>query len=106
MNTFTVVGADDDVAEGGAVLEDEDGVFVAALGLLVAGRRLAVPLDHAAVELSASRDSLDGGKVGRLGRRGELSLQVRVGLPGDERGRDERGEDGELHCVCWSECEK
>jgi hypothetical protein len=37
MDTLAVVGADDDVAEGGVVLEDEDGVLFAAFDLLVAG---------------------------------------------------------------------
>jgi hypothetical protein len=37
VNAFAVVGSDDDVGEGGAVLEEEDGVGIAAFGLVVAG---------------------------------------------------------------------
>lgn len=61
---LAVVGTDDDVGEGCAVLEDEDGVFFAAFGLVGAGRGGAVPLFHAAVEGLAGGDGADCGEVG------------------------------------------
>jgi hypothetical protein len=37
VDALAVVGADDGVGEGGAGFEEEDGVGVAAFGLVVAG---------------------------------------------------------------------
>lgn len=95
MDALAVVRANDDVAQRGAILEDEDGILVTAFGLLVAGRRLAVPLGHLAIKLLARGDGPDGRQVGGAGGRGELGLQVGVGLRGREsRGEEERQETG------------
>jgi len=79
VHALAVVRADDDVAERGAGLEDEDGVGVAALGLVVAGRGAAVPLVHGPVEGGARGDGLDGCQGGGAGGFREGGLQVGVG---------------------------
>lgn len=94
VDTFAVVGANDDVAEGGAVFEDEDGILLAALGLLVAGRGLAVPLDHLAIEALAGCNGADGRQSGGAGGSGELGLQVGV-LGRGEAGRQDKSENRE-----------
>lgn len=38
VDALAVVGADDNVGEGGAILEDEDSVAITTFGLIVAGR--------------------------------------------------------------------
>lgn len=54
VNTLNLIGANDDVLEGGSVLKDEDGILVAALLLTSALHTTAVGL-HATV-----KGSLDG----------------------------------------------
>jgi hypothetical protein len=60
MNALDLVLADDGVLERRAVLEDEDGVAVAAFGLARAG-------DAAAVGLEAAVEGFSGGDGLRLG---------------------------------------
>lgn len=106
MDTLDLVLADDGVLEGGAVLEDEDGVGVAALGL-------AGTLDTTAVGLHATVKGAGDG-LGRLvgdaalgrgdGQGGALleleevvgGLSGRAGGDGGHEGED-GGNDGQLH---------
>jgi len=92
VDALAVVGADDDVAQGGAVLEDEDGVLLASLGLVVAGRRVAVPLHVVAVKGLAGRDRLGRSEVSGGGGRGEGGPELGVGLG---RSQSHGGEDDE-----------
>lgn len=57
---FAVVRAYDGVGQSGAVLQEEYGICVAALGLLVACRNAPIPLLHAAIERFTGCDGLDG----------------------------------------------
>lgn len=79
VDTLAVVGPNDDIAQHGPVLQEEHGVGVAALSLLVARRRAAVPLLQASVEALAGGDGLDGSQGGGAGRGRESGLQVGVG---------------------------
>lgn len=95
MHALGLVLADDDVLERGARLEQEDGVGVAALGLLVAGARAAVVLGPAAVKGGAGGDH-DHGRVGLgRGRRGQAALVAQtcegMGHGGEERAQAEQG---------------
>ena len=56
MNALAVVGADNDIAEGGALLENEDSVLFTSLGLVLTGRRAAIPLNHSTIECLACSD--------------------------------------------------
>lgn len=67
MDALAVVGADDDVAERRAGLEDEDRISIATLGLAVACRGATVPLVQAAIECGTGRNGLHGGKGGGAG---------------------------------------
>lgn len=94
VDALDLVGADDGVLEGGAVLELEDGVGVAALGLPRA-------LDAAAVRLHAAVEGLVGGDRLHLavryaalgGRDGEGGTLVERGGRGEDAGG--RAEEGE-----------
>lgn len=79
VDTLTIVGPNDDIAQHGPVLEEEHGVGVAALSLVIAGRGAAVPLLQASVEARAGGDSLDGSQGGGARRGRERGLQVGVG---------------------------
>ena len=89
VDTLDLVGTDDDVLEGGTVLELEDGVLVAALSLTSA-------LDTTAVGLEATVEgALDdlGGLVGD-GALGSGNVEAEAAL-NDLRSRGSRGADGE-----------
>lgn len=96
VDALALVGADDDVADGGAVLEDEDSVLLAALALAGAGDA-AVVADPAGVEGLAGLDALglrEGPGVDGLG---DAALVAEAG-----HGRGHGGEEGEdlggMHC--------
>lgn len=110
VDTLDLVGADDDVAQRAALLDLEDGVRVAALGL--AGAVDAAVVDeHASVEGLAGGDGLDVGQGGGAGRGGDVEALLDVaglGGRGDLRlgggdGADGQGSDenGVLHFDCW-----
>ena len=89
VDTLDLVGTDDDVLEGGTVLELEHGVLVAALSLTSA-------LDTTAVGLEATVEgALDdlGGLVGD-GALGSGNVEAEAAL-NDLRSRGSRGADGE-----------
>lgn len=106
VNTLDLISANDDVLEGSAVLEDEDGVSVRALDLASALDTAAVGL-HAAVE--GAGDGLGAlvgdGALGGGNGEGGASLEGAHGVGGDValgRGHGGGGEeasedDGELH---------
>lgn len=83
MDTLDLILADDDVLEGGAVLEKEDGVVVAALSLTSAADTTTVGL---VTTIEGARDGLglivghgalgvrDGEAAGVAETEGELSL--------------------------------
>ncbi|KAH0294503.1 hypothetical protein KCU62_g43, partial [Aureobasidium sp. EXF-3399] len=97
MNTFILVFANDGVLEGGTVGKDEDGVFVAALGL-------AAALDAAAVGLVAAVEGAGDG-LGALvgygafaggdgeggGSAGAEGAEALGGGHGEEAGEDNGG---------------
>jgi len=92
VDTLDLVGTDDDVLEGGAVLELKDGVLVAALGL-------AGALDTTAVGLEATVEgALDdlGGLVGNgaLGG-GDGEAESTLNDLGSRGSRDADGESAE-----------
>ena len=89
MDTLDLVGADDDVLEGAAVGNLEDGVLAAAFGLAGALLATAVGL-HATVE--GTGDDL-GGLVGD-GALGSGNVEAEAAL-NDLRSRGSRGADGE-----------
>lgn len=106
VDTLDLVSTDDGVLEGGAVLEDEDGVAVAALDLASALDATAVGL-HATVESTGDVLDLlvgDGALGGGDGERSAL-LEGAHGVGGDialgsgESGGGEKAgeDDGELH---------
>ena len=89
VDTLDLVGTDDDVLEGGTVLELEDGVLVATFGL-------ASALDTTAVGLEATVEgALDGlgGLVGD-GALGSGDVEAEAAL-NDLGSRGSRGADGE-----------
>lgn len=53
VHALAVVRPNDDIGQRSAVLDDEDGVFVASLILALAGRRAAIVHLHAAVEAAS-----------------------------------------------------
>ena len=89
MDALDLVGTDDDVLEGGTVLELEDGVLVAALSL-------ASALDTTAVGFEATVEgALD--RLGRLVGDGALvgrDVEAEAAL-NDLGSRSSRGADGE-----------
>lgn len=89
VDTLDLVGTDDDVLEGGTVLELEDGVLVTALGLASALNTTAVGLE-ATVE--GALDDLSGlvgdGALGGGDGEAEATLN-------DLGSRGSRGADGE-----------
>lgn len=89
MDTFDLVGADDDVLEGATVGDLEDGVLAAALGLTGALLATAVGL-HAAIK--GSGDDL-GRRVGD-GALGGGDVEAE-GTLDELRSRGSRGADGE-----------
>lgn len=96
VDTLAVVGPNDDIAQHGPVLQEEHGVGVAALSLLVAGRRAAVPLLQASVEALAGGDGLDGSQGGGARRGRERGLQVGVGrCEGCSQRHGSGGQEGE-----------
>ena len=106
VDTLVLVGADDDVLEGAAVSDLEDGVLAAALGLATALDATTVGL-HAAIkgtldDLSRlqSDGSLGGGDVEAEGALDEL--RSRGGRDADGEGAEKGGGDEAegRHCCC------
>lgn len=97
VDTLAVVGSNDDIAQHGSVLEQEDGVGVAALSLVAACRGAAVPLLQASVEALARGDGLDGSQGSGARRGGERCLEVGVGgresCSERHRGGGQKGEE-------------
>lgn len=93
VHALGLVGADDDVGERGAFLEDEDGVAVAALRLPRAVDATVVD-EHATVEALAGGDRLDG--VQRRATRGGWDAATGGNLARGQGGRGggERGAGG------------
>lgn len=89
VDALDLVGADDQVLQGGAVLQLEDSVLGAALGLTGALDATAVGL-HATVE--GARDNLGLGVGDRALGRGDVEA---VGALDDLRRRSGRGSNGE-----------
>lgn len=89
VDTFDLVGTDDDVLEGGTVLKLEDGVLVTALGL-------ASALDTTAVGLEATVEGAldDLGSLVGDGTLGGGDGEAEAAL-NDLRSRGSRGADGE-----------
>lgn len=115
MHTLDLVGTDDHVGQGSAVLDLEDGVAVVTLFLTGAGHA-AVVHDHASVEALAGGNSLDGAEGRSAGGGGQLGGDATAdggaggsrggrgrgagrgrGSRGHGRGGDNSG-DFELHC--------
>lgn len=106
VNTLNLVGADDDVLEGGSVLKDEDSIRVAALLLTSALHTTAVGL-HGTVE--GSLDDLGrlvgDGTLGGGDGEGSTLLEGSHGVGGDValrsgnsgRGKKPGDDHGELH---------
>ena len=92
MDALGLVGADDDVGEGGAVLEDEHGVVLARLGLVLADAGRAVVELHAAVEGAGDDDGLVGELLALGGGEGGLEA---LGI-GDGAQRREGEKSGRL----------
>lgn len=106
MDTLDLVLADDGVLQGGAVLEDEDGVGVAALRLASAGDATAVGLQATVEGAGDGLGRLVGdAALGRGDGQGRALLEVEevVGRLGGRAGGDgghegeHGGNDGELH---------
>ncbi|GJC81412.1 hypothetical protein ColLi_04251 [Colletotrichum liriopes] len=106
VDTLDLVGTNDGVLEGSAVVEDEDGVLVAALSLTSALDATAVGLQATIEGAGDSLGSLvgDGALGGGDGERGTLldgAEVVGAGLSagGGESsgGRDGSDDSGELH---------
>lgn len=109
VDTLDLVGTDDGVLEGSAVLEEEDGVLVATLSLASALDATAVGL-HATIE--GALDGLsgligDGALGGGDGEGGALLDGTEVvggglgaGGGDDGRGREGSEDSGELHFEC------
>lgn len=79
VNALHLVGADDDVLERGALLQDKDGIGLAALGVVQAGARAAVVLNPLGVERLASRDVLRLAERLAAGCDGEAALVATTG---------------------------
>ena len=89
MDTLDLVGTDDDVLEGGTVLELEDGVLVATFGLASALDTTAVGLEATVEGALDDLGSLVGDGALRGGdREAEAALN-------DLGSRGSRGADGE-----------
>ena len=110
VDTLDLVLADDGVLEGTAVLDDEDGVRVATLGLTSARNTTAVGLE---TTVESAGDGLGLGKLDSALRAGDRNAGTllhseslsrsgsgRAGGDGGHEGSDS-GEDGELHVVGW-----
>lgn len=100
VDTLSLVLADDDVLEGGALAEEEDGVGVAALGLLVAGAGAAVVAGPATVKGLAGLDFDDlavGDGLGRLGDAAGIAEAGEGGRQRDEELREADLEHGSAH---------
>lgn len=85
VDALNLVGADDDVGEGGALLEDEDGVGVTALSLASAGDTTVEHL-HATIERLAGGDGLGGLEDGGTGGGGDVTAGGAVAGSGDGEG--------------------
>lgn len=90
VDTLAVVGTNNDIRQGRAVLEEEDGIRVTTLCLFATRGWATIVLIHAAVEAGPRCNSLDRRGDCGTGRLGKSRLQIGIG--GGRMGCDHHGE--------------
>lgn len=90
VDTLAVIGTNNDIRQRCAVLEEEDGIRITTLCLVVTRGRATIVLIHAAVEAGPRCNRLDRRGDRGAGQLGKSRLQIGIG--GGRMGCDHHGE--------------
>lgn len=77
MNTFSLGRADDNILDGSSGFQDEDGIFLAGLGLALAVARAALPVEFLHATIESTLDNRSSGKGAVTAGSGKFGCETR-----------------------------